>query len=55
MTFTGTPLNWVGVALLLLGAALFILEAHFTSHGVLGAGGTVAMVLGALMLIDGPP
>jgi len=49
------PLNWVGVALLLLGAALFILEAHFTSHGVLGAGGTVAMVLGALMLIDGPP
>lgn len=49
------PLNWTGVALLLLGAALFILEAHFTSHGVLGAGGTVAMVLGALMLIDGPP
>jgi membrane-bound serine protease (ClpP class) len=49
------PLNWVGVALLLLGGALFILEAHFTSHGVLGAGGTVAMVLGALMLIDGPP
>ena len=49
------PLNWAGVALLLLGAALFILEAHFTSHGVLGAGGTVAMVLGALMLIDGPP
>ena len=49
------PLNWAGVSLLLLGAALFILEAHFTSHGVLGAGGTVAMVLGALMLIDGPP
>jgi membrane-bound serine protease (ClpP class) len=49
------PLNWTGVALLLLGAALFILEAHFTSHGVLGSGGTVAMVLGALMLIDGPP
>jgi membrane-bound serine protease (ClpP class) len=49
------PLNWVGVSLLLLGAALFILEAHFTSHGVLGAGGTIAMVLGALILIDGPP
>jgi membrane-bound serine protease (ClpP class) len=49
------PLNWVGVALLLLGGALFILEAHFASHGVLGAGATVAMVLGALMLIDGPP
>jgi membrane-bound serine protease (ClpP class) len=49
------PLNWVGVSLLLLGGVLFILEAHFTSHGILGTGGTVAMVLGALMLIDGPP
>jgi membrane-bound serine protease (ClpP class) len=49
------PLSWVGVSLLLLGAALFVLEAHFASHGVLGAGGTVALVLGALMLVDGPP
>src|SRR5690242_2606395 len=49
------PLNWVGVALLLLGGALFILEAHFASHGILGTGGTVAMILGALMLINGPP
>jgi membrane-bound serine protease (ClpP class) len=49
------PLSWVGVSLLVLGAALFVLEAHFASHGVLGAGGTIAMVLGALMLIDGPP
>jgi len=49
------PLSWVGVSLLLLGATLFVLEAHFASHGVLGSGGTVAMVLGALMLIDGPP
>ena len=49
------PLNWVGVSLLLLGGALFILEAHFASHGILGTGGTVATVLGALMLVDGPP
>jgi membrane-bound serine protease (ClpP class) len=49
------PLSWVGVSLLLLGGVLFILEAHFASHGVLGTGATVAMVLGALMLIDGPP
>jgi membrane-bound serine protease (ClpP class) len=49
------PLNWVGVSLLLLGGVLFILEAHFASHGILGTGGTVAMVLGALMLVDGPP
>lgn len=49
------PLSWVGVSLLLLAAALFVLEAHFASHGVLGTGGTVALILGAVMLVDGPP
>ena len=48
------PINWLGAALLLLAFALFVLEAKFTSHGVLGAGGAVAMVLGAVMLIDSP-
>jgi membrane-bound serine protease (ClpP class) len=49
------PINWVGVALLLLAGALFVLEAKFTSHGILGIGGTLSMVLGALLLINGPP
>jgi membrane-bound serine protease (ClpP class) len=49
------PINWVGVALLVLALALFVLEAKFTSHGILGAGGTVAMILGALLLVEGPP
>jgi membrane-bound serine protease (ClpP class) len=49
------PLRWTGVALLALAIALFILEAKFTSHGILGVGGAVAMVLGALMLVEGPP
>ena len=49
------PINWVGVALLLLAVALFILEAKFTSHGILGIGGTISMILGALLLINGPP
>lgn len=49
------PINWVGVALLALAVALFILEAKFTSHGILGVGGTVCMVLGALLLVNGPP
>jgi membrane-bound serine protease (ClpP class) len=34
--------------------ALFVLEAKFASHGILGVGGAVAMVLGAVMLIDSP-
>ena len=49
------PINWVGVALLVLSVALFVLEAKFASHGILGIGGAVAMVLGALMLVEGPP
>ncbi|MEK7406920.1 MAG: nodulation protein NfeD [Acidobacteriota bacterium] len=48
------PINWVGVSLLLLAVILFILEAKFTSHGILGAGGTAAMILGALLLVESP-
>jgi len=48
------PINWLGAALLLLAFALFILEAKFAAHGVLGAGGALSMVLGAVMLIDSP-
>src|SRR5262249_20659971 len=47
-------INWLGTALMILAFVLFALEAKFTSHGVLGAGGAVAMVLGAVMLIDSP-
>jgi membrane-bound serine protease (ClpP class) len=48
------PLNWLGAALLLLAFTLFILEVKFASHGILGAGGALAMVLGAVMLVDSP-
>jgi membrane-bound serine protease (ClpP class) len=49
------PIRWTGAGLLLLALAFFILEAKFTSHGILGIGGAVAMVLGALLLVQGPP
>jgi membrane-bound serine protease (ClpP class) len=49
------PINWTGAALILLALAMFVLEAKFTSHGILGVGGAVSMVLGALLLVDGPP
>ena len=49
------PINWIGAALLVLSVALFILEAKFASHGVLGGGGALAMILGALLLVNGPP
>jgi membrane-bound serine protease (ClpP class) len=48
------PINWTGVGLLALAFTLFALEAKFVSHGVLTIGGAVAMVLGAVLLIDSP-
>lgn len=46
------PLNFVGVALLLLGIALMVAEAFVASFGALGIGGVAAFVAGALMLVD---
>jgi membrane-bound serine protease (ClpP class) len=48
------PVNFAGLLLILTALVLFILEAKFTSHGVLAIGGIVAMLLGALMLIRSP-
>jgi len=48
------PISWLGATLLVLAFTLFALEAKFAAHGVLAVGGTVSMVLGAVMLIDTP-
>jgi membrane-bound serine protease (ClpP class) len=48
------PVNFAGLLLIVLALALFILEAKFTSHGVLAAGGIAAMLLGAMFLIRSP-
>ena len=49
------PVSYTAVLLILLAVAFFILEAMYTSHGVLAVGGVVSMVLGALLLIESPP
>jgi membrane-bound serine protease (ClpP class) len=49
------PINWAGAALLLLSFAFFVLEAKFASHGILAAGAVAAMIMGSLLLINGPP
>ena len=48
------PINYTGVILIILAMVMFALEAKVTSHGVLAAGGALAMVLGALMLVNSP-
>ena len=48
------PINWLGATLIMLAFALFLLEVKFATHGVLGVGGAISLVLGAVMLIDSP-
>jgi membrane-bound serine protease (ClpP class) len=48
------PINLTGVLLIALALALFVLEAKYASHGVLGAGAVVAMLIGALVLVRSP-
>lgn len=46
------PVNYAGLALLLLGVALMIGEAFVPSFGALGLGGFAAFVFGSLMLLE---
>jgi membrane-bound serine protease (ClpP class) len=48
------PVSLTGLVLLALAVGLFVLEAKFPTHGILGVGGAAAMILGALMLIRSP-
>ncbi len=48
------PVNFTGLLLIVVAMALFVLEAKFPTHGVLGVGGVIAMILGALMLVRSP-
>jgi membrane-bound serine protease (ClpP class) len=48
------PVNWAGVLLILLAIGLFAAEVKVTSYGLLTVGGLVAMILGAMMLVDSP-
>jgi membrane-bound serine protease (ClpP class) len=46
------PVNYAGLALLILGVALMVAEAFMPSFGILGLGGIVAFAIGALFLFD---
>ncbi|MFQ6573444.1 NfeD family protein [Pseudomonas sp. UM16] len=46
------PVSYAGIALILLGVAFMIAEAFMPSFGVVGFGGIVAFVVGAVILMD---
>jgi len=46
------PINYAGIALILLGIGLMIADIKVPSHGLLTTGGVISFLLGSVMLID---
>ena len=53
--FAVLPINWAGLALLILGVTLLVLEAHVISHGTLAISGLISLVVGSLLLFHNAP
>lgn len=53
LAFQTIPINTTGLALILFAMALFIVDLKVQSHGILTAGGVIALILGSLLLIGG--
>ncbi len=45
------PINYAGLALIVIGIILFLLEIKVTSYGMLTIGGIISLFLGSIMLI----
>ena len=52
--FQTLPVNYVAVALIVLGIGLLIAELKIVSHGLLAIGGVICLTLGSLMLFESP-
>jgi membrane-bound serine protease (ClpP class) len=50
--FSVLPIDYAGVALVLLGIALMASEAVVTSYGILGLGGIVAFAIGSIIMFE---
>ena len=48
------PINYAGLALIILAIILFIIEVKVASYGMLTVGGIISLFLGSIMLIDSP-
>jgi membrane-bound serine protease (ClpP class) len=48
------PTSYSALVMIIAAFVLFALEAKFQTHGLLGAGAIALMVLGGLLLVDGP-
>jgi membrane-bound serine protease (ClpP class) len=53
--FSVLPTNWAGIALVVLGAALLIIDLHATTHGALTIGGLICLGVGLPLLFSNAP
>jgi membrane-bound serine protease (ClpP class) len=52
--FQTIPINYAGLALIVLGVIFFILELKIVSYGMLSVAGIASIVIGSIMLVDVP-
>src|SRR5439155_9264806 len=52
LAFSVLPVNYAGLALIALAIVFFVAEIKVPTHGVLTAGGVLALVLGSLILFE---
>ena len=53
--FSVLPISWSGLALILLGIVLLVIDAHVTSHGALTVSGLISLGFGMVMLFHNAP
>jgi membrane-bound serine protease (ClpP class) len=53
--FSVLPISWAGLALILLGVVLLVVDAHVVSHGALTVSGLISLAVGMLMLFHDAP
>ena len=53
--FSILPLSWAGLALVVLGAALLVIDLHATTHGALTIAGLISLGVGLPLLFSNAP
>jgi membrane-bound serine protease (ClpP class) len=53
--FSVLPISWAGLALILLGVALLVIDAHVVTHGALTISGLISLTVGMLLLFHNAP
>lgn len=46
------PVNYAGLALIVVGLGFILFEVYISSYGALGVGGVIAFIVGSIMLFD---